>query len=71
MKLNSIHKPASSTSYLGAPICDHAFDVTLAGNYAFGADTSVVRDRQAAFTGDMGLVAGSVPGTSAWRPPSS
>ena len=35
------------------------------------ATTSVVRDRQAtAAKGDMGLIA-YVPGTSAWRPPSS
>ncbi len=35
------------------------------------ATTSVVRDRQAtAAKGDMGLIA-YVPGTNAWRPPSS
>ena len=67
MKLNSIRKPANLTSYFGAPICGHASDVTLAGF----ATTTVVRERQAAFTGDMALFAGSVPGTSAWRPPPS
>ena len=67
MKLKSIRKPANLTSYFGAPICGHASDVTLAG---FGT-TTVVRERQTAPMGDMGLVAGYVPGTSAWRPPSS
>jgi hypothetical protein len=66
MKLSSIQMPANP-SYFGAPTCGHASDVTLAG---FGA-TAVVRERQAAPTGDMGLVAGFVPGTSAWSPPSS
>ena len=66
MKLNSIQMAANIPSYFGAPICGHAFGTTPAG---FGT-TSVVRDRQAAVKGDMGL-AGSVPGTSAWRPPSS
>ena len=67
MKLSTIQMPANTTSYFGAPICGHASDVTLAG---FGT-TAVVRERQAAPQGDMGLVAGFVPGTSAWSPPSS
>ena len=67
MKLNSIQMSANIPSYFGAPICGHAFETTPGG---FGT-TSVVRDRQAAPKGDMGLVAGSVPGTSAWSPPSS
>ena len=67
MKLSTIQMPANTTSYFGAPICGHASDVTLAG---FGT-TAVVRERQAAPKGDMGLVAGFVPGTSAWSPPSS
>jgi hypothetical protein len=68
MKLNSNQMPAFIPSYFGAPICGHASDVTSAG---FGT-TTVVRERQAAqFKGDMGLVAGYVPGTSAWSPPSS
>jgi hypothetical protein len=67
MKLNSNQMPAFIPSYFGAPICGHASDVSLAG---FGT-TTVVRERQAARKGDMGLVAGYVPGTSAWRPPSS
>ena len=67
MKLNSNLMPASTPSYFGAPICGHASDVTSAG---FGT-TTVVRERQAALKGDMGLVAGFVPGTHAWRPPSS
>jgi hypothetical protein len=67
MKLNTIQMPANLPSYFGAPICGHASDVTLAG---FGT-TTVVRERQAATKGAMGLVAGYVPGTPAWRPPSS
>jgi hypothetical protein len=66
--MNTNQMPAITTSQFGAPICGHASDVTLAG---FGA-TTVVRERQAVlFKGDMGLVAGYVPGTSAWSPPSS
>jgi hypothetical protein len=65
MKVNTIQNPANIPSYFGAPTC-HASDVTLAG---FGT-TAVVRERQYAFTGDMGL-AGDVKGTSAWSPPSS
>jgi len=66
MKLSTIQMPANRPSYFGAPICGHASDVTLAGF----ATTAVVRVRQTAPTGDMGL-AGAFPGTSAWSPPSS
>ena len=66
--MNTNQMPAITTSYFGAPICGHASDVSLAG---FGTTTAVVRERQAAPKGDMGLVAGYVPGTSAWSPPSS
>ena len=66
--MNTNQMPAITASYFGAPICGHASDVSLAG---FGT-TTVVRERLAAqFKGDMGLVAGYVPGTSAWSPPSS
>jgi hypothetical protein len=66
--MNTNQMPAITTSYFGAPICGHASDVSLAGF----ATTTVVRERLAAqFKGDMGLVAGYVPGTSAWSPPSS
>jgi hypothetical protein len=64
VKLNSIQMSANIPSYFGAPICGHAFGTTPAGFVT----TSVVRDRQAAVKGDMGLY---VPGTSAWSPPSS
>jgi hypothetical protein len=66
--MNTNQMPAITASYFGAPICGHASDVSLAG---FGTTTAVVRERQAAPKGDMGLVAGYVPGTSAWSPPSS
>jgi hypothetical protein len=66
MKLNSIQMAARIPSSFGMPICGHAFQTTVSG---FGT-TSVVRDRQAVAKGDMGL-AGYVPGTSAWSPPSS
>jgi hypothetical protein len=66
--MNTNQMPAITTSYFGTPICGHASDVSLAGF----ATTTVVRERLAAqFKGDMGLVAGYVPGTSAWSPPSS
>jgi len=66
MKLNTIPMAAQIPSGFGMPICGHASETTFAG---FAA-TSVVRDRQAAVKGDMGLAA-YVPGTSAWSPPSS
>ena len=71
MKLNTIQMAAQIPSGFGMPACGHA-SVTSIG--AFAA-TTVVRERQAAVItgdvkGDMGLVA-YVPGTSAWRPPSS
>jgi hypothetical protein len=66
--MNTNQMPAITTSHFGAPISGHASDVYLAG---FGT-TTVVRERLTAqFKGDMGLVAGYVPGTSAWSPPSS
>ena len=65
MNSNTIPMTANIPSGFGMPICGHAFARTTAG---FGT-TSVVRERQAAVKGDMGLA--YVPGTSAWRPPSS
>ena len=67
MKLNTIPMTANTPSGFGMPACGHAFRVSSAGF----ATTGVVRDRQAtAAKGDMGLIA-YVPGTNAWRPPSS
>ena len=57
---------ATNPSSFGMPICGHAFETSFAG-----ADTTtVVRDRQAALKGDMGLAA-YVPGPQAWSPPTS
>jgi hypothetical protein len=57
-------------STVGMPACGHAF-VTISDSArlrAFG--TSVVRDGQA--TGTKGLVGNAtIPGTTAWRPPTS
>jgi hypothetical protein len=63
MKLNTIQMAVQIPSGFGMPACGHA------------SVTTVARERQTAvFTGDvkgdMGLAA-YVPGTSAWRPPSS
>ena len=76
MKLNTIQMAAQIPSGFGMPACGHASLVTsgLPVSGGFGA-TTVVRERRAAVItgdvkGDMGLVA-YVPGTSAWRPPSS
>jgi hypothetical protein len=63
---NTIQMAAGIPSSFGMPICGHASKTTFAGV----GTTTVVRDRQAVVTGDMGL-AGYIPGTSAWRPPSS
>jgi hypothetical protein len=70
MKLNTIPMAAQIPSGFGMPICGHA-SVTSTRSLA----TTVVRERRAAVVtgdvkGDMGLAA-YVPGTSAWRPPSS
>lgn len=71
MELNKIPMTAQIPSHFGVPACGRAF---VTASDAFGT-TSVVRERQAAIVtgdvkGDMGLRA-YVPGTSAWRPPSS
>jgi len=73
MNLNTIQMAAINPSSLGMPICGHAVEATFAGSTT-GATTTVVRDRRAATKGDMGPVSAAVayvPGTSAWRPPSS
>ena len=70
MNTNTIKTAVQIPSGFGMPACGHAFPVSVLPATAF-ATTSVVRDRQAtAAKGDMGLIA-YVPGTSAWRPPSS
>jgi hypothetical protein len=67
MITNTIKTAVQIPSGFGMPACGHAFPLTSSA----GVATSVVRDRQAtAAKGDMGLIA-YVPGTSAWRPPSS
>ena len=64
MEIDTIPMTAKIPSGTGMPICGHA-----SGSFvAFGTST-VVRDRQAAAKGDMGLA--YVPGTNAWSPPSS
>ncbi len=65
MITNTIKMAARIPSSTGMPICGHAFETTTGLGTTF-----VVRDRQAAVKGDMGLAA-YVPGTSAWRPPPS
>ena len=65
MNTNTIAMAATIPSGFGMPVCGHAFPTSFAGL----GTTSVVRDRQAAIKGDMGLA--YVPGTNAWRPPSS
>jgi hypothetical protein len=70
MNTNIIETAVQIPSGFGMPACGHAFRVTALPATGL-ATTSVVRDRQAtAAKGDMGLIA-YVPGTSAWRPPSS
>ena len=69
MNTNTIEMAAKIPSGFGMPICGHLPQTSPANSVAFGT-TTVVRDRQAAVKGDMGLAA-YVPGTSAWRPPSS
>ncbi len=66
MNTNTIAMAAKIPSGFGMPVCGHAVGASFVGLVT----TSVVRDRQAAIKGDMGLIA-YVPGTSAWRPPSS
>jgi hypothetical protein len=67
VEITNIQRAASTPSSLGMPICGHAFATAFAG-----ADTtSVVRDRQAALKGDMGLAVAYVPGPQAWSPPTS
>jgi hypothetical protein len=67
MNTNTIAMAAKIPSGFGMPICGHARPTSFAGL----GTTSVVLDRQAAIgtKGDMGLA--YVPGTNAWRPPSS
>ncbi len=73
MITNTIKTAVQIPSGFGMPACGHlpkmsAFPLTSSAGVA---TTVVVRDRQAtAAKGDMGLIA-YVPGTSAWRPPSS
>ena len=66
MNTNTIEMAAKIPSGFGMPVCGHASQTRFVGF----ATTSVVRDRQAAIKGDMGLAA-YVPGNHAWRPPSS
>jgi len=70
MNTNTIEMAAKIPSGFGMPSCGHAFATIAQPSLGGFATTSVVRDRQAAIKGDMGL-AGYVPGTSAWSPPSS
>jgi hypothetical protein len=67
MNTNTIHMAALIPSGFGMPICGH---LPTGQTTVDLATTSVVRERRAAAKGDMGLVA-YVPGTYAWRPPSS
>jgi hypothetical protein len=72
MKLNTIQMAAQipSGAGTGMPICGHLPTSAQAQTSFVGVDpTSVVRDRQAAIKGDMGLA--YALGTIAWRPPSS
>ena len=71
MNTNTIEMAAKIPSGFGMPIWGHLRQAsTVPANFAALGTTSVVCDRQAAIKGDMGLAA-YVPGTSAWRPPSS
>jgi hypothetical protein len=69
MNTNTIAMAAKIPSGFGMPVCGHL----PSGPTSFVGlgTTSVVLDRQAAIgtKGDMGLA--YVPGTYAWRPPSS
>ena len=69
MNTNTIAMAAKIPSGFGMPICGHLPRVSACRRACGLGTTSVVRDRQAAAKGDMGLA--YVPGTSAWRPPSS
>jgi hypothetical protein len=65
MNTNTIAMTAKIPSGSGMPICGHLTPTTLVGL----GTTTVVLDRQAVIKGDMGFA--YVPGTNAWRPPSS
>jgi hypothetical protein len=72
MNTNTITMAAKipSGAGTGMPICGHLPTSAQAQTSFVGVDpTSVVRDRQAAIKGDMGLA--YALGTIAWRPPSS
>jgi hypothetical protein len=81
MELNANQVTEMIPSSFGMPGCGHAFvtlaptsRTTVAGAFADAGKattTEVVRDRKAVTTGDLGLAIAYVPGTSAWRPPSS
>ena len=67
METNIKMPKAIALSLFGMPACGHTAALTFGG---FGT-TFVVRNRQDIAKGDMGLAVAYVPGTSAWRPPSS
>ena len=74
MNTNTIAMAAKIPSGIGMPICGHLPKVqqgpTSTQPIFGGLDTTPVAcDRQAEIKGDMGLA--YVPGTIAWRPPSS
>ncbi|MDX6373843.1 MAG: hypothetical protein QOD98_2831 [Nocardioidaceae bacterium] len=70
MNTNTIAMTAKIPSGSGMPICGHLPQMSALPTGLVGlGTTSVVRDRQAAIKGDMGFA--YVPGTNAWRPPSS
>jgi hypothetical protein len=76
MNTNTIAMAATIPSGFGMPVCGHLPQMSTSPTSTqpiFGGlgTTSVVLDRQAAIgtKGDMGLA--YVPGTNAWRPPSS
>jgi hypothetical protein len=69
MNTNTIAMAAKIPSGTGMPICGHAFRASTQPTFGALGTTSVVLDRKAAIKGDMGLA--YVPGTNAWRPPSS
>ena len=72
MNTNTIAMAATIPSGFGMPVCGHLPQMsTSPTSFAGLGTTSVVLDRQAAIgtKGDMGLA--YVPGTNAWRPPSS
>ena len=71
MNTNTIAMAAKIPSGFGMPICGHARPTSTQPIFGGLGTTSVVLDRQAAIgtKGDMGFA--YVPGTNAWRPPSS